>query len=74
MEQKPSEGRIVHFVPPSQNVGPASIKLVASMVTQVNPDGTVELATFGPNSLYFQHGIPYSAELKPGHWSWPART
>lgn len=81
-EQKPSVGRIVHFAPPQECVGPASLTLYPAIITQVNPafegpDGsypeTIELTTFGPNSLYYQHKIPFSAEPQPGHWFWPAR-
>lgn len=78
---QPTIGRIVHFVPPSENVGPKSVKLVAAIVTNVHGadvpvtgEHHCDLATFGPNSLYFQHMVPWSEEPKPGHWSWPPRT
>lgn len=73
MGQKPSVGRVVHFAPPQECVGPASLTCYPAMITQVNPDETVELVTFGPNSVYFQHGISFSDEPKPGCWSWPPR-
>jgi hypothetical protein len=69
-------GRIVHFAPPQDCVGKTTLDFYAAMITQVNPDGTVELATFGPNSLYFQHAVPASMhENSPqaGCWSWPPR-
>lgn len=85
-EQKPTVGRIVHFAPPQECVGPASLTLYPAIITQVNRGSkgvpgdesadvaeTVELATFGPNSLYFQHGVQFSSEPKPGCWFWPAR-
>lgn len=86
-EPKPSIGRTVHFAPPQECVGPASLCLYPAIITQVNKVSvgvpgddihtnqveTVELATFGPNSLYFQHKVPFSSEPKPGHWFWPAR-
>lgn len=86
MEQKPTVGRTVHFAPPQDCVGPASLCLYAAIITQVNrevkgvpgDDGsdmpeTVELVTFGPNSVYFQHKAPFSPEPKAGHWFWPSR-
>ena len=78
MEQKPTVGRIVHYHPPTECVGPESLCTYAAIISQVNPYPvggieTVELATFGPNSLYFQHNVPFSDEPKPGHWNWPPR-
>jgi hypothetical protein len=66
---KPTVGRDVHFQSYNEN-GECHY---AAKVTQVNEDGTLELATFGPNSLYFQHKVPYSEVPKAGHWNWPPR-
>lgn len=70
---KPTLGRIVHFVPPQECVGPKSLTMYAAIIAQVNDNDTCELATVGPNSLYFQHHVPFSQDYKPGHWSWPPR-
>jgi hypothetical protein len=81
---KPTIGRMVHYVPPQDCKGKTTLDLYAAVIVKVNPgiqpagdyggcDETVELATLGPNSLYFQHGVPFAEELKPGHWSWPKR-
>jgi len=70
---KPSVGRIIHFAPPQECTGPESLTLYPAIITQVNEGGTVELVTFGPNSVYFQHSISFSEELKPGTWSWPPK-
>lgn len=32
----------------------------AAKVTATNKDGTVDLVTFGRNSVYFQHNVPYA--------------
>ena len=40
---------------------------------RVEWDGTAELATFGPNSLYFQHGVPMAEAPTPGCWNWPPK-
>lgn len=70
---KPTLGRIVHFTPPSDHKAPEGPEQYAALITAVNPDGTAELATFGPNSLYFQHGVPFSELPKGGSWNWPPR-
>jgi hypothetical protein len=73
--QLPTIGQIVHFFPPSECAGP--IRMYAAIVTQTNLDCTLELATFGPNSLYFQHNVPkfgddcaMTPEHPEGKWSW----
>lgn len=82
----PTIGRTVHYTPPQECVGPESLTKYPAIITQVNtvPEqkegegtdeiDTVELVTFGPNSVYFQHKVPYSTEPKSGHWNWPARS
>ncbi len=69
----PSVGRTVHFYPKQECITPDTMEKYAAIITQVNQDGTVELATLGPNSLYFQHGVSYSDTPMHGHWTWPAR-
>lgn len=60
----PKIGDIVRF---HEEGGP-----YAALVAAVNPDGSLELATFGKNSLYFQHGVKEVAVTseQKGRWSW----
>lgn len=62
-------GRIVHY----HSYNEKGACAYGAIVTQVNADGSVELCTFGPNSVYFQHGVNYSEAPKEGHWSFPPR-
>lgn len=66
MDQKPTVARMVYYYSYNEKGECA----YASIVTQINEDETVELVTFGPNSIYFQHNVPYSEEPKASHWSW----
>jgi hypothetical protein len=69
---KPTVGRIVHFHPPFDSVANEQPKY-AAIVTQVNDDGTLELATFGPSSLYFQRSVPQlglNSENAAWEWGW----
>ena len=66
---KPTVGRTVHF----QSYNEKGECAYAAIITQVNEDGTVELATMGPNSLYFQHKIPFCETPLAGHWNWPPK-
>lgn len=81
---KPTIGRIVHFAPPQDCKGKTTPYFYAAIITRAQQsEGTtdeanernysIDLATFGPNSLYSQHGIPFSEELRAGHWSWAAK-
>lgn len=65
-QQQPTIGRIVHF---HDEGGP-----YAALVTAVNADDSLELATFGRNSLYFQHGVRFDPHGAHGSWNWPPRT
>jgi hypothetical protein len=70
---KPSIGRIVIFVPPQACVGPESLDRYPALITKVNEDESVELTTFGPNSLYYQHSVKHSEGPESGCWHWPPR-
>jgi hypothetical protein len=67
----PTLGRIVLFKAPANEGG----ETYAAIVTQVWEEGRVDLATFGPSSLYFQHDVPHHRGAQPGgpSWSWPPR-
>lgn len=72
---RPTPCRMVLFVPPSACVTPLTPKSgYPSIVTEENADGTFELTTFGKNSIYFQHNVPFSEEPKPGHCHFPPRS
>lgn len=71
---RPTPGRIVMYVPPQACVTPLTpLKGYPSVVSDENPDGTFELTTFGRNSLYFQHNIPFSEEPAPNSCHFPKR-
>lgn len=79
-EQKPSVGRVVHYVAYGTPGGefPAGV-CRAAVITEVNdpdsatPSGAVGLCVLNPTGLFFNRGIQYSAESKPGTWHWPER-
>jgi hypothetical protein len=73
----PTVGRMVHFFPKNEERHPGGVVFYAAIVAQVNSDLTLDLATFGPNSLYFQHNvpkfgqkIPQTADHPEGAWAW----
>lgn len=61
----PTVGRIVHF---AEDGGP-----YPAIITSVNPDNSVQLATFGNRSVYFQHMVKFDADAARGTWRWPPR-
>jgi hypothetical protein len=73
-EQKPTVGRIVHYQAYGTPGGEFKSEPRAAVVTQVHDDGsTVGLAVLNPTGMFFNPTIPFSADPKPGHWSWPPR-
>lgn len=69
-------GKHVLFAPPQECKGDKTPEFYPAIITKVNGPAegfggvrTFDLVTFGPNSVYFQHNIPWSPEgIKPGHW------
>jgi len=73
-EQKPSIGRIVHFVGERDSIN------LAALVTAVNEDDTINLAVFGPNGGYgFRQNVKHvegpvqTTEEASGTWHFPER-
>lgn len=56
--------------------GPDIGKIPSGMVLQINPDGictTVSCCVLNPTGLFFNQGVPYSADGDPGTWHWCER-
>jgi hypothetical protein len=88
MEQKPAVGRIVHYVAYGTPGGefPAGVcraavvtevgTLIPGQVVHLGEDGTqtdIGVCVMNPTGLFFNRGIPYDANRKPGTWHWPER-
>lgn len=81
---KPSVGRVVHYVAYGTPGGefPAGV-CRAAIVTEVGKSEEIEsgvwsvpgvgLCVLNPTGQFFNRGVPYSAEPKPGTWHWPER-
>lgn len=77
-EQKPSVGRIVHYVAYGTPGGefPAGA-CRAAIVTEIDPDGdgtTVGVCVLNPSGQFFNRGIAHNEVTKRGgSWHWPER-
>ncbi len=73
MDQKPSIGRIVHVTThPHEEAGFPSVVRPA-IITEVYSETTVALQVFYKKGIQTWDSVPFSAEAKPGCWSWPPR-
>jgi hypothetical protein len=77
-EQKPSVGRIVHYVSYGTPGGEYTMQCRAAIVTEVtehpDADGTVGLCVLNPEGLFFNRGVPHAEDAPAGTWHWPERT
>lgn len=80
MTQTPSIGRIVHYHSYGTPGGEFKPEPRAAVITEVKtvsaypqPVEVVGLAVLNPTGMFFNTGVHYSEEPKPGHWSWPPR-
>lgn len=74
---KPSVGRIVHYVAYGTPGGefPAGV-CRAAMVTETDSEGAIEhvgMCVMNPTGLFFNRHIPHDESKKPGTWHWPER-
>lgn len=87
MDQKPSIGRIVHYVSfgtPGGEFGKECRAAIVTEVTQVevneeNPEGdgtyreTVGLFVANPTGFFLNRGVLYDEDKSGGSWHWPER-
>lgn len=73
MEQKPSIGRIVHYLSYGSVGGKYPPATRAAIVaTDPDPsDGAVDLVVFNPEGFFFNRKVRFGSE--PGTWHWPPR-
>jgi hypothetical protein len=78
-EQKPSVGRIVHYVSHGTPVQPDGSQAYtaecrAAIVTEVPPDDAVALCVLNPTGMFFNRAL-YDGSEQPegGSWHWPER-
>lgn len=80
MNQTPSIGRIVHYQSFGTPNNEHQSKPRAAVITAVW--GPIEgeegrrcsLCIMNPTGLFFNETVPFSAEPRPGYWSWPPRS
>lgn len=73
-EQKPSVGRIVHYHSYGSPGGEFKSEPRAAVIAGVHDDGECDVVVFNPTGLFFNNKCKYSADPKPGTWSWPPRS
>lgn len=70
---KPSIGRIVHYVSMGHSLGTYASTCRAAIVTDVKDDKTVTVAVFSGKSLSFNEGVTLDDGKAGGTWHWPER-
>ncbi len=69
---KPSVGRIVHYQAYGTPGGEFQSLPRAAIIAAVWPEDECDVVVFNPQGLFFNR-VKFSAEAKPGTWSWPPR-
>jgi hypothetical protein len=79
MSDKPSVGRIVHYVsygtPGGEYTSQCRAAIIASVpgTLDMNTDETVDLVVFNPGGLFFNHCRHSEGAKAGGTWHWPER-
>lgn len=81
--QKPSIGRVVHYVSFGTPGGEYASECRAAVITEIGPgsdpngvgaDDDVSLAVLNPTGMFFNRGLSHDEETKAGGtWHWPER-
>lgn len=72
-ENKPSVGRIVHYVSYGTPGGEYKPEHRAAIITGVIDDNNVQLCVLNPSGIFF-HDCTYDGNTKTGGtWHWPER-
>lgn len=76
--QKPSIGRIVHFIPSNEICADEGVDRVAAIITAVESDSMVNLKAFFDNSFRSVRcvSVPFKdvCDVESGYyWEWPPR-
>jgi len=69
--QKPTIGRIVHYVSYGSPGGEFKSECRAAIVTAVHSDVLVDLCVLNPSGIYFNQSVAYGEG--GGTWHWPER-
>lgn len=72
MEQKPSIGRVVHYVSYGTPGGEYKSQCRAAIITDV-AEQSVSLCVLNPSGMFFNLVNGYSEEHRGGTWHWPER-
>ena len=77
MEQKPSVGRIVHYVSYGTPGGEYESQCRAAVITAVHTEFLVDLAVLNPEGMFFNREVTHSGVALSAHgggtWHWPER-
>jgi len=69
---KPTVGRIVHYQSYGTPNGEYLPEPRAAIITEITGT-TASLAVLNPTGMFFNVGVQFSENPKPGHWSWPPK-
>jgi hypothetical protein len=75
---KPTIGRIVWYQSHGSPNGQHKSEPRAAIVTglsgaEVGLEYQIDLCVLSPTGLFFNQGVPYDEDGRPGSWRWPPR-
>lgn len=71
-DQKPSVGRVVHYVSYGTPGGEYTSECRAAIVTETDTSDTVGLAVLNPTGMFFNRTVAHDEiDKRGGSWHWP---